>query len=179
VFLSFYNFENSDCASSVTFYNRSIIFLQKGLTMSLLNKLKDAQKEAMKAKDKVCLGTIRMALAAVKQKEVDERVEVTETDVLAILTKMVKQRKESTAQYEAAGRQDLADIELAEIAVIESFLPQPLTEAEITDLITAAIAQTGAANMQDMGKVMGVLKPQMQGRADMGKVSGLIKAQLG
>ncbi|MCP3427868.1 GatB/YqeY domain-containing protein [Opacimonas viscosa] len=147
--------------------------------MSLLATLKDAQKEAMRAKDKVRLGTIRMALAAVKQKEVDERVEVTETDVLAILTKMVKQRKESAAQYVAANRQDLADVELAEIAIVESFLPQPLTADEITALITAAIAQTGAAGMQDMGKVMGVLKPQMQGRADMGKVSGLIKAQLG
>jgi uncharacterized protein YqeY len=147
--------------------------------MSLLATLKDAQKEAMRAKDKVRLGTIRMALAAVKQKEVDERVEVTETDVLAILTKMVKQRKESATQYIAANRQDLADVELAEIAIVESFLPQPLTADEITALITDAIAQTGAAGMQDMGKVMGVLKPQMQGRADMGKVSGLIKAQLG
>jgi uncharacterized protein YqeY len=147
--------------------------------MSLLATLKDAQKEAMRAKDKVRLGTIRMALAAVKQKEVDERVEVTETDVLAILTKMVKQRKESASQYIAAERQDLADVELAEIAIVESFLPQPLTADEITALITDAIAQTGAAGMQDMGKVMGVLKPQMQGRADMGKVSGLIKAQLG
>src|SRR6056300_459666 len=129
--------------------------------MSLLATLKDAQKEAMRAKDKVRLGTIRMALAAVKQKEVDERVEVTETDVLAILTKMVKQRKESASQYIAAERQDLADVELAEIAIVESFLPQPLTADEITALITDAITQTGAAGMQDMGKVMGILKPQM------------------
>ena len=147
--------------------------------MTLLETLREAQKDAMRAKDKLRLGTIRMTLAAVKQREIDERIEITDGDVLAIITKMVKQRKDAAQQFSAAERIDLADIEYAEIVVLESFLPQPLTSDEINTLINEAMTATGAAGMQDMGKVMGVLKPQLQGRADMGKVSGLIKAKLG
>ena len=147
--------------------------------MTLLETLKEAQKDAMRAKDKLRLGTIRMTLAAVKQHEIDERIELTEGDVLAIVTKMVKQRKDAAQQFADADRLDLADKELEEIVILESFLPQPLTPEEIDTLIATAISDTGAAGMQDMGKVMGLLKPQLQGRADMGKVSGLIKAKLG
>ncbi|MBO1254461.1 GatB/YqeY domain-containing protein [Alteromonas sp. 5E99-2] len=146
--------------------------------MALIDDLKNAQKDAMRAKDKLRLGTIRMALAAVKQREVDERIELNDTDVLAILTKMVKQRQDAAEQFDAANRDDLSSKEREEIAVIESFLPQPLTADEIATLIDEAVESTGASSMQDMGKVMGLLKPKLQGRADMGKVSGLIKAKL-
>ncbi|MBC7001892.1 GatB/YqeY domain-containing protein [Photobacterium sp. BZF1] len=147
--------------------------------MTLIERLKDEQKAAMKAKDKPRLGTIRLVMAAIKQREVDEKITLSEDDILAVLTKMVKQRRDSVAQYEAAGRQDLADAELAEITVLEEFMPQPLTDDEVAALLDEAIAATGAASMQDMGKLMGVLKPQVQGRADMGKVSQLVKAKLG
>lgn len=147
--------------------------------MTLIERLKDEQKAAMKAKNKPRLGAIRLALAAVKQREVDEKITLSDDDVLAVLTKMVKQRRDSVAQYEAAGRQELADVELAEIKVLEEFMPQPLSEDEIVALLDAAVAETGAASMQDMGKLMAVLKPQVQGRADMGKVSQLVKAKLG
>ena len=135
-------------------------------------------KDAMRAKDKERLGVIRMALAAFKQIEVDERIEVDATRSLAILDKMLKQRKDSAAQYADAGRQDLADIELFEISVIQDFLPKALTEQEIAALIEQAIADSQAASMKDMGKVMGLLKPLLQGKADMGQVSGLIKSRL-
>ncbi|WP_114784860.1 GatB/YqeY domain-containing protein [Vibrio tetraodonis] len=147
--------------------------------MALIDTLKDEQKIAMKAKDKLRLGTIRLALSAIKQREVDEQITLTDNDILAVLTKMVKQRRDSVAQYESAGRQDLADTEQAEITVLEEFMPQPLSETEVTALITNAITESGAAGMQDMGKVMAVLKPKIQGRADMGKVSGLVRAKLG
>ncbi|MBT1450374.1 GatB/YqeY domain-containing protein [Glaciecola sp. XM2] len=146
--------------------------------MSLLLQLKDAQKDAMRSKDKLSLGTIRMALAAVKQREVDERIELNDTDVLQILTKMVKQRQEAAAQFVNGNRQDLADKEEAEIEVIKRFLPQPLDDAEIASLVEDAIQKTGASDIKDMGKVMGILKPQVQGRADMGNVSKLIKSKL-
>lgn len=146
--------------------------------MSLIEQLKDAQKDAMRAKDKLRLTTIRMVMAAIKQREVDERIELGEEDIIAILTKMVKQRKDSKAQYEDAGRPELAETEAAEIQVIEAFLPQPLSEEEVTSLIANAISATGAAGMQDMGKVMAELKPKITGRADMGKVSGLVRNQL-
>ncbi|WP_026376303.1 GatB/YqeY domain-containing protein [Aestuariibacter salexigens] len=146
--------------------------------MALLDTLKDAQKDAMRNKEKLRLGTIRMALAAVKQKEVDERVEVTDADVIAILTKMVKQRKDAASQFAQAGRMDLADNENAEIVVLQLFLPQPLSDEELDALIEQAMVDTGAAGMQDMGKVMGALKPKVQGRADMGQLSGKIKARL-
>jgi len=146
--------------------------------MALIDQLKEEQKVAMKAKDKPRLGTIRLALSAIKQREVDEQITLSDDDIIAVLTKMVKQRRDSVAQFEKADRQDLADVEKAEIAVLEDFMPQPLTDEEVTALIEAAIADSGAAGMQDMGKVMGVLKPQIQGRADMGKVSGLVRAKL-
>ena len=146
--------------------------------MSLIDQLKDAQKDAMRAKEKLRLTTIRMVMAAIKQREVDERIELGDEDVIAILTKMVKQRKDSKAQYEEANRPELAQAEAAESEIIEAFLPQPLTEEEVTSLIANAISATGAAGMQDMGKVMAELKPQLTGRADMGKVSGLVRAQL-
>ncbi|MBD1555541.1 GatB/YqeY domain-containing protein [Vibrio sp. S9_S30] len=146
--------------------------------MALIDKLKDEQKLAMKAKDKLRLGTIRLALSAIKQREVDERITLSDDDIIAVLTKMVKQRRDSVAQFESAGRHDLADAERTEITVLEDFMPQPLTEEEVAALIDAAITESNPAGMQDMGKVMGVLKPQIQGRADMGKVSGLVRSKL-
>ena len=147
--------------------------------MTLIERLKSEQIAAMKARNKPRLGAIRLVLAAIKQREVDEKITLSDDDVLVVLTKMVKQRRDSVAQYEAAGRQDLADIEHAEISVLAEFMPQPLSEDEISALLDDAIAATGAVNMQDMGKVMGVLKPQIQGRADMGIVSKLVKIKLG
>ena len=144
--------------------------------MSLLEQLKDQMKVAMRAKAKKRLSTIRMALAAVKQREIDERITLKDDDVLAILVKMVKQRRDAAKQFEDANRQDLVDVELQEITVIEEFLPKPLTSDEIDGLIKSAIAETNATSMQEMGKVMAILKPQVQGRADLGKISGLIKA---
>ncbi|WP_154124703.1 GatB/YqeY domain-containing protein [Grimontia hollisae] len=146
--------------------------------MELIERLKDEQKTAMKAKDKARLGTIRLIMAAIKQQEIDSQKTLTEDDVLAVLTKMVKQRRDSVAQYQSAGRDDLADVELAEIAVLEEFMPKPLSDEEVDALVKEAIATSGAGSMQDMGKVMAVLKPQVQGRADMGKISQLVKANL-
>ncbi len=146
--------------------------------MSLGDELKEAMKIAMRAKDKERLGTIRMAMAAVKQIEIDERITLDDDGVLKVLVKMVKQRKDAIVQYTDANRPELADKEAAEIKVIESFLPQALTEQEIADLIDKAVTELNASGMQDMGKVMGVLKPQMQGKADMAAVSGIIKARL-
>ena len=146
--------------------------------MALIDALKNAQKDAMRAKDKVRLGTIRMALAAIKQKEIDEQITLDDTAILAVLTKMVKQRVDAASQFDAANRDDLASKEREEIVVIEAFLPKPLSEDELNSLIDDAMASTGASGMQDMGKVMGVLKPQVQGRADMGALSGKIKARL-
>ncbi|ETN91546.1 hypothetical protein U062_02075 [Gammaproteobacteria bacterium MOLA455] len=146
--------------------------------MSMKTTLKDAMKEAMRAKDKSRLSAIRLVQAEIKRVEVDERVDIDDARVLAILDKMVKQRRDSISQYEAAGRQELAEIEIAEINVIQDFLPTALTDAEIAELVHNAISQTGAASMADMGKVMGILRPQVQGRADTGAVSGLVKAAL-
>ncbi|BEI22085.1 GatB/YqeY domain-containing protein [Vibrio fluvialis] len=146
--------------------------------MALIDTLKDEQKLAMKAKDKARLGTIRLALSAIKQREVDEQITLSDDDILAVLTKMVKQRRDSVTQFEAANRQDLADAEKAEITVLEEFMPQPLSEEEVVALIESAIAESEPAGMQDMGKVMALLKPQIKGRADMGKVSGLVRAKL-
>ncbi|RSD32639.1 GatB/YqeY domain-containing protein [Vibrio pectenicida] len=147
--------------------------------MALIDILKDEQKLAMKAKEKLRLGAIRLALSAIKQREVDEQITLGDDEIIAVLTKMVKQRRDSAAQFESAGRQDLADVEQAEITVLEDFMPQPLSDEEVSVLIESAIADLGAAGMQDMGKVMGVLKPKIQGRADMGKVSGLVRTKLG
>ena len=147
--------------------------------MSLKATLQDEQKAAMRAKDKFRLGTLRMLLAAVKQVEVDERITLDDERILSIIVKQVKQRKDAAEQFLAAERQDLADKELAEIEILEAFLPKALSEQEVASLIEAAIAQSGAAGMQDMGKVMGILKPQVQGRADMAQISKQVKAQLG
>ena len=144
----------------------------------LLAQVKNSMKEAMRAKQKERLSAIRMLLAQVKQVEVDERIDVTDTHVLAILDKMIKQRKDSIAQFESAGRDELAQIEKNEIDALQEFMPQALSEEEIAQLIDAALTQSGAESMRDMGKVMAILKPQMQGRADMGAVSGLIKKRL-
>ncbi len=146
--------------------------------MALLEQLQEAQKDAMRSKDKLRLNTIRMALAEVKQRQIDLQLQPDDANILAVLTKMSKQRKESAAQYTAGGRTDLADIELAEITIIEQFLPQALTQAELDDLLSEAITATGASSMQDMAKVMAWLKPQVQGRTDMGALSGLVKARL-
>ena len=146
--------------------------------MSLKIKITDDMKAAMRAKDAPRLSAIRLLLAAMKQKEVDERVELSDTDVVTIIDKMLKQRRESIAQYEKGGRQDLADIEKFEIGVLQTYMPQALSEAEIEAEIAAAMQSTGAQAMADMGKVMAVLKPKLAGKADMGKVSALIKAKL-
>ena len=146
--------------------------------MALLEQLQEAQKDAMRAKDKLRLNTIRMALAEVKQRQIDLQMIPDDANVLAVLTKMSKQRKESATQYTAGGRPDLAETELAEIAIIEQFLPQALSQAELNDLLTQAVAATGASSMQDMAKVMAWLKPLVQGRTDMGALSGLVKSKL-
>jgi hypothetical protein len=146
--------------------------------MALLEQLQEAQKDAMRAKDKLRLNTIRMALAEVKQRQIDLQMIPDDANVLAVLTKMSKQRKESATQYTAGGRPDLAETELAEISIIEQFLPQALSQAELNDLLTQAVAATGASSMQDMAKVMAWLKPQVQGRTDMGALSGLVKSKL-
>ncbi|WP_334048486.1 GatB/YqeY domain-containing protein [Alteromonas gracilis] len=146
--------------------------------MALIDDLKAAQKDAMRAKEKVRLGTIRMAMAAIKQKEIDEQVTLDDSQILAVLTKMVKQRQDAAAQYDAANRDDLASKEREEITYIEDFLPQPLSDDELNALIDETMAATGASGMQDMGKVMGALKPKVQGRTDMGALSAKIKARL-
>jgi uncharacterized protein YqeY len=136
-------------------------------------------KTAMKAGDKTRLGVIRLMLAAIKQREIDERIDLDDAQVLAVLDKMVKQRRDSITQYSGAGREDLAEIERFEIEVIQSYLPRALTDDELMALIDAAMASTQASAMSDMGKVMGLLKPQIQGRADMGSVSARVKQRLG
>ncbi len=146
--------------------------------MSLKQRITEDMKAAMKARQPERLGTIRLVLAALKQKEVDERIELDDAAVLAILDKMVKQRRDSITQYEAAGRQELAAVEHAEVAVIQEYLPQALTEAEIAHQVALAVEQSGAAGPQDMARVMAVLRPVLAGRADMGRVSGLVKARL-
>jgi uncharacterized protein YqeY len=146
--------------------------------VSLKDQLKDQQKLAMLARDKARLGTIRLLMAEIKQREVDSRIELNDEDILAVVIKMVKQRRDSISQFQAAGRQDLADKESAEIVVLQEFLPQQLTADEIAALIEQAITESGAAVMADMGKVMAVLKPKIQGRADVGAVSAQVKTRL-
>ena len=146
--------------------------------MSLLIQLKDEMKNAMRAKDKLRLGVIRMALSAIKQAEIDHNTEATDENIIAVLTKMVKQRKESIKMFTDGGRDDMAANEQAEVVALEDFLPQPLTQDEIQQLINNAITESGAASMADMGKVMALLKPTMQGKADMGAVSGQVRAAL-
>ncbi|MBI1891062.1 MAG: GatB/YqeY domain-containing protein [Burkholderiales bacterium] len=146
--------------------------------MALKEQITEDMKTAMRAKDSAKLGTIRLLQAAMKQKEVDERIELDDTLILAIIEKMIKQRKDSITQFEAGGRQDLADAEKAEVAVLSVYMPAALSDAEVQAEVNAAIAAVGAAGPQDMGKVMGVLKPKLAGRADMTAVSGMVKAAL-
>jgi uncharacterized protein YqeY len=146
--------------------------------MSLKQRLTDDMKAAMKSGDKDTLGVIRLINAAIKQREVDERIELDDAGVIAVLEKAVKQRKDSIGQYEAANREDLAAIERAEMVVIERYLPEKMGEAEVLAAIDAAIAETGATGPADMGKLMGVLKPKLAGQADMGQVSALVKQRL-
>ena len=149
------------------------------VSSELVTRIRDAVKDAMRARDKARLGTLRLVTAELQRVEVDERESVDEARALAVLDRMVKQRLDSEAQYRDAGREDLAEAVAAEIAVIREFLPAPLDDAELTALVDAAVAETGAEGMRDMGRVMGVLKPQVQGRADMGAVSARVKARLG
>ena len=146
--------------------------------MTLKQQLTDDMKAAMRGGDKQRLGVIRLVLAAIKQREVDERIELDDVQTLAVLEKMLKQRRDSVSQYAAAGREDLADVERAEMVVIEAYLPAQLDSAELDALIAAAIAATGASSPRDMGKVMAAVKEQAAGRADMAQVSARIKAKL-
>jgi uncharacterized protein YqeY len=146
--------------------------------MTLKAKITDDMKDAMRAKDAARLSTIRMLLAAVKQREVDERKELADAEVVAVIDRMIKQRRDSISQFEAGNRPDLAAAEKAEVEILASYMPQPLAEAEIDALIAAAIASTGAAGAGGMGKVMAVLKPKLAGRADLGAVSAKVKSRL-
>ena len=140
--------------------------------------IQDGVKDAMRAKDKDRLNTLRQITAAIKQLEVDNRQDLSDDDIIVVLTKMTKQRKDSLSQFEQAGREDLAVIERAELAIIEEFLPTPLTESELDAAVASAIAESGASSIKDMGAVMNVLRPKVQGRADMGAVSSQVKAAL-
>jgi len=146
--------------------------------MSLKARITEDMKSAMKAKEAGKLAAIRLLLAAVKQKEVDERIELDDTAVVAVIEKLTKQRKDSVTQYEAAGRQDLADAEKAEIAILAAYLPEKMSSEETAAAVAAAVAETGAKGPADMGKLMAVLKPRLAGKADMGEVSKLVKAAL-
>ena len=146
--------------------------------MSLKERIQQDLKAAMRQQDKARVGAIRLLNAAIKQREVDERITLDDAAILAVVDKMVKQRRDSLQQYEAAGRTDLADQERFEIELLQTYLPAPLSEAELDALVREAIEQTGAAGMKDMGRVMGVIKPKAQGRADMGAVSARVKAAL-
>ncbi|CAM8657878.1 COG1610 Uncharacterized conserved protein [Oxalobacteraceae bacterium] len=146
--------------------------------MSLKEKITDDMKAAMRAKESARLGTIRLLTSAIKQREVDERIELTDEQILAVIEKMIKQRKDSITQFEAGGRQDLADIEKSELVILSEYMPAALSDAEVQAEVSAAVAAVGAAGPQDMGKVMGVLKPKLAGRADMTAVSAMVKAAL-
>lgn len=146
---------------------------------TLVANIKEAVKAAMRAKEKERLNALRLITSEFKRVEVDERIDIDDARALAILDKMLKQRRDSLAQYEAAGRDDLAAVEQFEMNVISEYMPEPLSDDELAKLVADAIAQSGAASMQDMGKVMGILKPQVQGRADMAQISQQVKSQLG
>ena len=147
--------------------------------MPLKTQITEDMKAAMRARDAARLSAIRLLLAAMKQKEVDERVELTDADVVAIVEKMIKQRRESIAQFEKASRNDLVQAEKFELELLSGYLPSQMTEAELGRAIAAAVAESGAAGMKDMGKVMALLKPRVAGRADMGKISALVRSKLG
>ncbi|MDP2266569.1 MAG: GatB/YqeY domain-containing protein [Thiobacillus sp.] len=146
--------------------------------MSLKLRITEDMKTAMRAKDTVRLGTIRLLLAAIKQKEIDERIDLDDTAVSSIVEKLIKQRKDSISQFQAAGRDDLVAVEQAELVILLAYLPEQLSAAEVEAAVVAAIAESGATSAKDMGKVMGLVKPKLAGRADMGQVSALIKARL-
>jgi uncharacterized protein len=146
--------------------------------MSLKAQITEDMKTAMRAKDSVRLGAIRLLLAAMKQREVDERIELTDADVIAVIEKMLKQRRDSIAAFESANRTDLADIEKFEVSVLQTYMPKQMSDAEISAIVDQVIADSGAQGAKDMGKVVGLVKPLVAGMADMGKVSGLIKARL-
>ncbi len=146
--------------------------------MNLKSQITEQMKDAMRAKDTARLGTIRLLLAAIKQREVDERIELTDADVIAVIEKMLKQRRDSITAFEGAGRNDLADIEKFEVTVLQTYMPKQMTDAEIDAIISQVITDSGAQGAKDMGKVVGLVKPLVAGMADMGKVSGLIKAKL-
>ncbi|MEN9527944.1 MAG: hypothetical protein RLY56_1895 [Pseudomonadota bacterium] len=147
--------------------------------MSLKERITQEMKDAMRSGEKERLGYIRMLQAAIKQREVDERITLDDTQVLAVIEKMIKQRREAIAQFEAGGRADLAAKELAEVALLQTYMPEPLSQAEVEALVAAAIAETGAASVKDMGKVMALVKTRAAGRADMSAVSAIIKSKLG
>ena len=148
------------------------------LSMNLAQQIREDMKTAMRAKDSVRLGAIRLLLAAIKQREVDERIELSDADVIAVINKMIKQRRDSIIQFEAAARQELADIEKFEISVLQTYMPQPMTEAEVEVAVNDAIASSGVQSAQEMGKVIALLKTKLAGRADMSKVSALVKVRL-
>lgn len=147
--------------------------------MSLKAQISEDMKSAMRAKDSARLGAIRLLQAAIKQREVDERIELSDADVISAIEKMLKQRRDSIAAYESANRQDLADVEKFEVTVLQTYLPQQLTEEELSAILEKVVVETGAAGIKDMSKVMAAIKPLVVGRADMGKISGLIKTRLG
>jgi uncharacterized protein YqeY len=147
--------------------------------MSLKAQISEDMKTAMRAKDSVRLGAVRLLLSAIKQREVDERVELDDSNVIAVIEKMLKQRRDSITAYESANRHDLADIEKFEVTVLQTYLPQQLSEDEVKSILEQVVVDTGAAGIKDMSKVMAAIKPLVAGRADMGKISGLIKARLG
>jgi uncharacterized protein len=146
--------------------------------MSLKAQISEDMKAAMRAKESTRLGAIRLLQAALKQREVDERIELTDSDVIGVIEKMLKQRRDSISAYESANRTDLADIEKAEMVVLQAYLPKQLSDDEVAKLLEKVVADTGAESMKDMGKVMAAIKPLVAGKADMGKISGLIKARL-
>jgi uncharacterized protein YqeY len=147
--------------------------------MSLKAQISEDMKNAMRAKDSARLSAIRLLQAAIKQREVDERIELSDSDVIAAIEKMLKQRRDSIAAYESANRQDLADVEKFEVTVLQTYLPQQLTEEELNAILEKVVVETGASGIKDMSKVMAAIKPLVVGRADMGKISGLIKTRLG
>lgn len=147
--------------------------------MSLKAQISEDMKNAMRAKDSVRLGAIRLLQSAIKQREVDERIELNDQDVIAVIEKMLKQRRDSIAAYESANRQDLADVEKFEVSVLQKYLPQALSDDEVSALLEKVVSETGASGIKDMSKVMAAIRPLVVGRADMGKISGLIKTRLG
>ena len=147
--------------------------------MSLKAQISEDMKNAMRAKDSARLGAIRLLQSAIKQREVDERIELSDQDVIAVIEKMLKQRRDSIAAYESANRQDLADVEKFEVSVLQNYLPQALSDDEVSALLEKVVSETGASGIKDMSKVMAVIRPLVVGRADMGKISGLIKTRLG